>query len=79
MLTGIATAEVASRAQQLLEHSLLTELRGIVGRTLSGVDMFTHTQLADILGTQHTSHSHLPPDSPLVSRALSPLCLTTTP
>ena len=63
---GPATAELALRAQQLLEHSLLTELRGVVARTLAGVDMFTHSQLADILGTQHNSHSHLPADSPLV-------------
>ena len=66
VIAGSVTAEVASRAQQLLEHSLLTELRGVVARTLAGVDMFTHIQLADVLGTQHNSHSFLPADSPLV-------------
>jgi hypothetical protein len=33
-------AEVAQRAQQLLEHSLLGELRSVVARALSGLDMF---------------------------------------
>ena len=37
-------------AQRLLEHSLLTELQGVVTRTLQGVDMFSQTQLAGILG-----------------------------
>jgi acetyl-CoA carboxylase/biotin carboxylase 1 len=36
------TSAVALRAQQLLEHSLLGELRAMVARTLSGLDMFVH-------------------------------------
>ena len=31
---------MAQRAQQLLEHSLLGELRSVVARALSGLDMF---------------------------------------
>lgn len=57
-LVGRGCAEVASCAQRLLEHSLLTELQGVVARTLQGVDMFTQTQLAGILG-----HSNHLPDS----------------
>lgn len=56
--TGRGCAQVASCAQRLLEHSLLTELQGVVGRTLQGVDMFTPTQLAGILG-----HSTCLPDA----------------
>ncbi|KAL4525084.1 hypothetical protein Ndes2526A_g07171 [Nannochloris sp. 'desiccata'] len=37
------TSGVALRAQQLLEHSLLGELRAMVARTLSGLDMFVQT------------------------------------
>lgn len=44
---------MASCAQRLLEHSLLTELQGVVARTLQGVDMFSQTQLAGILGHSH--------------------------
>lgn len=57
-LAGRGCAQVASCAQRLLEHSLLTELRGVVGRTLQGVDMFTPAQLAGILG-----HSSRFPDA----------------
>lgn len=32
---------MAFRAQQLLEHSLLGELRAVVARALSGLDMFS--------------------------------------
>ena len=53
---GKGCAQVATCAQRLLEHSLLTELQGVVARTLQGVDMFSQTQLAGILG-----HSHHPP------------------
>jgi len=44
---------VAYRAQQLLEHSLLSELRAIVARALSGLDMFAGGQLSelDLLGS----------------------------
>ena len=47
------SAEVAYRAQQLLEHSLLSELRAIVARALSGLDMFAGGQLSelDLLGS----------------------------
>ena len=48
---------MAAAAQQLLERSLLTELQGIVARTLQGVDMFTQSQLADILGQSQRSHA----------------------
>lgn len=37
-------ADVAARAQQLLEHSLLGELRSLVARALSGLDMFVESQ-----------------------------------
>ena len=43
-------AEVAQRAQQLLEHSLLGELRTVVARALSGLDMFAEPQLAELFG-----------------------------
>jgi len=55
--TGQGSAKVASCAQQLLEHSLLTELQGVVARTLQGVDMFSQQQLAGILGHTHTLHA----------------------
>ena len=44
---------MAHRAQQLLEHSLLSELRAIVARALSGLDMFAGGQLSelDLLGS----------------------------
>ena len=50
---GNGCAEVAYRAQQLLEHSLLSELRAIVARALSGLDMFAGGQLSelDLLGS----------------------------
>lgn len=51
---GNGSARVAACAQQLLEHSLLTELQGVVARTLQGVDMFSQQQLAGILGHTHT-------------------------
>lgn len=51
--SGNGCAEVAYRAQQLLEHSLLSELRAIVARALSGLDMFAGGQLSelDLLGS----------------------------
>lgn len=53
--TGRSCAEVAYRAQQLLEHSLLSELRAIVARALSGLDMFAGGQLSelDLLGSDY--------------------------
>ena len=44
---------MAHRAQQLLEHSLLSELRAVVARALSGLDMFAGGQLSelDLLGS----------------------------
>ena len=44
---------MASRAQQLLEHSLLSELRAVVARALSGLEMFAGNQLSelDLLGS----------------------------
>lgn len=49
---GNESTEVASRAQQLLEHSLLSELHAVVARALSGLDMFAGHQLseADLFG-----------------------------
>ena len=38
---------MASRAQQLLEHSLLSELHAVVARALSGLDMFAGNQLSE--------------------------------
>lgn len=55
---GRGCAQVASCAQRLLEHSLLTELQGVVARTLQGVDMFDQAQLAGVLG-----HSNPPLDA----------------
>lgn len=46
---------MAACAQRLLEHSLLTELQGVVARTLQGVDMFSQKQLAGILGHSNPS------------------------
>jgi hypothetical protein len=53
------SAEVAYRAQQLLEHSLLSELRAIVARALSGLDMFAGGQLSelDLLGSDFLENS----------------------
>jgi len=39
---------VASKAQQLLEHSLLSELRAVVARALSGLEMFAGNQLTEL-------------------------------
>ncbi len=51
---GNESVEVASRAQQLLEHSLLSELHAVVARALSGLDMFAGHQLseADLYGAE---------------------------
>ncbi len=38
---GVGCAPVALRASQLLEHSLLGELRTVVARALSGLEMFS--------------------------------------
>jgi hypothetical protein len=45
-----SVASVAQRAQQLLEHSLLGELRSLVARALSGLDMFAEPQLRELFG-----------------------------
>ena len=60
-LAGNGSAEVAIRAQQLLEHSLLSELRAVVARALSGLDMFAGSELSelDLLGSSHHAQ---PPD-----------------
>jgi acetyl-CoA carboxylase/biotin carboxylase 1 len=42
------TGDVAQRAQQLLEHSLLGELRSLVARALSGLDMFAEPAARDL-------------------------------
>jgi hypothetical protein len=52
-LAGLAepsAAEVAQRAQQLLEHSLLGELRTLVARALSGLDLFAEPQFRELFG-----------------------------
>jgi hypothetical protein len=52
-LAGLAepsAADVAQRAQQLLEHSLLGELRTLVARALSGLDLFAEPQFRDLFG-----------------------------
>ena len=41
---------MAVRAQQLLEASLLAELQTVVTRALSGMDLFSGTQLEQVLG-----------------------------
>ncbi|KAL4859471.1 Acetyl-CoA carboxylase 1 [Chlorella vulgaris] len=49
-LSEPSSAEVAQRAQQLLEHSLLGELRSLVARALSGLDMFAEPQFRELFG-----------------------------
>ncbi len=51
---GNGSGEVAVKAQQLLEHSLLSELRAVVARALSGLEMFAGSQLTelDLLGAE---------------------------
>ncbi|KAK2079983.1 hypothetical protein QBZ16_002378 [Prototheca wickerhamii] len=44
-LTGAGSAAPAQRARRLLEHSLLGELRVLVARALSGLDMFSDAAL----------------------------------
>ncbi|KAK9805253.1 hypothetical protein WJX72_008860 [[Myrmecia] bisecta] len=50
-LVGKGSSEVAARAQQLLEFSLLSELRAVVARALSGQQMFSGAQLAELLNS----------------------------
>jgi len=45
---GNGSGDVASKAQQLLEHSLLSELRAVVARALSGLEMFGGSQLTEM-------------------------------
>jgi hypothetical protein len=73
LATGNGSAEVAHRAQQLLEHSLLSELRAIVARALSGLDMFAGGQLSelDLLGSDFLEGP--PPADVRSSCPLSPL------
>ena len=47
-MSGGGTADVAFRAQQLLEQSLLGELRAVVARALSGLEMFSG-QLSELI------------------------------
>ena len=47
-VAGAGTSDVAFRAQQLLEQSLLGELRAVVARALSGLDLFSG-QLSDLI------------------------------
>lgn len=44
-------ADVAQRAQHMLEHSLLGELRTVVARALSGLDMFAEPHLKELVGS----------------------------
>ena len=54
---------MAQRAQQLLEHSLLGELRSLVARALSGRDMFSEPQSRELFAgaTSPTHKASLPP------------------
>ncbi len=74
---GNGSAEVAHRAQQLLEHSLLSELRAIVARALSGLDMFAGGQLSelDLLGSDFLGEGPPPGEVRRDVFALSP-CLS---
>lgn len=45
---GNGSAEAAARAKQLLEQSLLSELRAVVARALSGLEMFSGNQLSEL-------------------------------
>ena len=74
---GNGSIEVAYRAQQLLEHSLLSELRAIVARALSGLDMFAGNQLSeldllgsDFLETTSAEQACSSPDPPLTLHGL---------
>ena len=64
--------EVASRAQQLLEHSLLSELHAVVARALSGLDMFAGHQLseADLYGAEAAEAEESHADELKVNRTL---------
>ena len=48
MFAGNGSGEVANRAQQLLEQSLLSEMRACVARALSGLDMFSNKQRTEL-------------------------------
>lgn len=54
---------MAVKAQQLLEHSLLSELRAVVARALSGLEMFAGNQLTelDLLGADSYDKDVVPP------------------
>lgn len=54
LAAGNGSGDVAAKAQQLLEHSLLSELRAVVARALSGLEMFAGNQLTelDLLGAE---------------------------
>ena len=62
-LSEPGTGDVALRAQQLLEHSLLGELRTLVARALSGLDMFV-----DSMDQEKESHSAAHSAAPLLTR-----------
>eukprot|EP00803_Ostreobium_quekettii_P003946 evm.model.scf_1945.1 EVM.evm.TU.scf_1945.1 scf_1945:1899-19188(+) len=64
-LSGKPTEEVVLRAQHLLEQSLLGDLRAVVARALSGLDMFSIAQRS---GSSHDGQSqaaHTPRGSPM--------------
>ena len=67
--------DVAVRAQQLLEASLLAELQTVVTRALSGMDMFSGTQLEQVLGHEPALPSSQVAEAGLVStQSSSPCC-----
>lgn len=74
---GNGSAEVAHRAQQLLEHSLLSELRAVVARALSGLDMFAGGQLSelDLLGSDLLENAERDVRTPRCCSALAWLAM----
>ncbi len=59
-MIGSATAEVAGHAGRLLERSLLGELRAVVARALSGLDMFSG-DLSELLADDAFAPGTSPP------------------
>ncbi|KAL4426359.1 hypothetical protein ABPG77_004653 [Micractinium sp. CCAP 211/92] len=78
-LSESSSAQVAQRAQQLLEHSLLGELRTLVARALSGLDMFDEPQFRELFGGATSPTGKLPSAAArAAAAALSPVARRST-
>lgn len=77
-MIGSATAEVAGHAGRLLERSLLGELRAVVARALSGLDMFSG-DLSELLADDAFAPGTSPPQvcSSCVMTRISPNSIST--